>query len=46
MDSTSPPRPDGPRYATLMDQMQAWLIEQLTKNQPASTLERRVPPQQ
>lgn len=41
-----PRPPDGPRYATLMDQMQAWLGEQLAKHPttPTPTDRRPAPP--
>lgn len=42
MDSTPPP--EGPRYATLMEQMAAWLTERLATHQPPATAERLVPP--
>ena len=38
----SEPR-DGPRYATLLEQMQAWYRAQLATHPKPPTLERRVP---
>lgn len=53
MTSGPDARPDGPRYPTLLEQMQAWYRDQLAKNPPTTTqnptlhpptsAERRVP---
>lgn len=45
MDSTTDsPQADGPRHATLLDQMQAWYVRQLASHQPPTSPQRRVPP--
>lgn len=49
MDSmNSPPATEGPRFATLLEQMAHWFAEQVAKHppNPTTTIERRVPPQE
>lgn len=34
MDETKPEAPQGPRYATLLEQMAAWLQDRMRQHQP------------